>query len=76
VTDDQSQIPFEPTTADGVEVKSGLHQDPKRPERSQLPPVRPPAKLPVPGVPTAAETKLVDPDHTRFRGRSKYRGWA
>jgi hypothetical protein len=63
-------------TADGIELTGPKPQDPVHPERSILPPVQPPYKLPVPGVPTDAEAKPVDAEHTRFRGRSKYRGWA
>lgn len=65
-----------PQTADGIELTGAVRQDLLRPERSALPSVAPPYKLPVMGVPTDAETKLVDSDHTRFRGRGKYRGWA
>lgn len=63
-------------TADQIELTGPAPRDLIRPEQSILPPVRPPKKLPVMGVPTEAETKPVDAEHTRFRGRSKYRGWA
>jgi hypothetical protein len=63
-------------TADNIELVGPFPQDPLHPERSILPPVAPPEKLPVPGVPTAAETKPADSERTRFRGRSKYRAWA
>jgi hypothetical protein len=43
---------------------------------SGLPPAEPLRKLPVPGVPTNQETRLVDAEYTRFRRRSKYRAWA
>ena len=43
---------------------------------SVLPPVPAPVKLPVPGVPASPETKLINSEYTRFRGRGKYRAWA
>lgn len=64
-------------TADQVILTSDTPaEDILRPQRSSLPPVEPPTKLPVMGVPTGQETKLVGSDATRFRSRSKYRGWA
>lgn len=64
------------TTADNIELTGPQTEDPLRPEKSILPPVVPPRKLPVPGVPAGMETKPVDSEQTRFRGRSKYRSWA
>jgi len=65
-----------PETADGIELTGAKPQDVTLPQRSVLPPVQPPEKLPVMGVPTDAEAKPVDAEYTRFRGRSKYRSWA
>jgi hypothetical protein len=63
-------------TADNIVVAAPVKQDLLKVARSILPAVDPPKKLPVPGVPTPAETKLVGADATRFRSRSKYRAWA
>lgn len=66
-----------PETADDIILSEDRPpEDPVHPERSSLPPVQPPSKLPVPGVPSKGETGPVDAEHTRFRGRSKYRAWA
>lgn len=73
---DPTASEFVAETGDNIELTGPKPQDPMRPERSALPPVRPPSRLPVPGVPTDAETGPVNSEHTRFRGRSKYRAWA
>jgi hypothetical protein len=76
MTDTPEALKSVPETADGIELTGPFPQDVLRPERSILPPVEPPSKLPVMGVPTAAEAKPVDSEYTRFRSRSKYRAWA
>jgi hypothetical protein len=65
-------------TADGIELDTPqpVTVDATLPQRSSLPPVQPPRKLPVMGVPSEREMKLVSSEATRFRSRSKYRGWA
>jgi len=63
-------------TADNIELTGPRPVDPIEVQRSVLPPVAPPRKLPVPGVPTSQETRPVSAEATKFRGRSKYRAWA
>lgn len=76
MTDHPETEEYVPETADGIELMAPTREDALNPEWSELPPVPPPFKLPVPGVPTGSEAKLIGSEHTRFRGRSKYRAWA
>jgi len=65
-------------TADDIrlDVPPAESIDPVQLQRSSLPSVEPPRKLPVMGVPSDREAKLVSAEATRYRARSKYRSWA